>query len=719
MIQEKYTFCPICTNHCAFKAIIKDGKVVDILGAGETGFPVNICSLQKGAAHVIGVLNAPDRLKHPLRRKGDRGEGKWEQISWDEALDTIAGKLLDIKDKYGPERVAVLLNEPKGMEYAFGQRFATAFGTPNVATPGCYCGVQTGSALRFTFGSQNIQARTEADPRVVIIWGANLAHTGGTFTGIKRNAFNKAVAAGCKVVVIDPKNIEIWPEKGMLASDADYWIRPRPNSDGLLAMGMIKVIIEEKLYDENYIKEWCTGFNELRDEMETFTLDDIERLTWVPRQQIREVARVYATNRPGIIGWGNALEGSSQAFQTCRAIAILRGICGNVNTPDGGEHEVESAPITPPGRFMFGGPLRERLKECPRSPERTIGGKFKLALRSMYVPTESFVKALLDEEPYLPKAALAILTNPVLSYPDTKKTYQAFMKLDFFVVSELFHTPTTAIADIVLPAATIHEHDTLGYWPAWYGCARAHPKLVDPPGEAWPDIKIVNELAKRVGLAKYFWDDEKEALDYMLEPAGISWEKFRDEIRYLEAKSKYNPHRVVGYQTPSGKVEISSSLLKDMGYSSIPKFKELVEPLSGKFELTEEYPLIMTDYKSEVFMLSGFRNIKELRRKSPPPTVFMNAETAKELGFEDGDWVCIETRQGKVEQRLMTDPKVHPKVVNTAFGWGGTEEFEACNMNVLTDCNPPYDAQTGSVTIRGYPCRVSKVGRGEVAWKRY
>jgi anaerobic selenocysteine-containing dehydrogenase len=703
VIEEKYTFCPICVNHCALKVKIEDGKVVDVSGAGETGFPVNICSLRKGALHIQGVLNNPDRLKYPLKREGERGEGKWKRLSWDEALDIIARKLLEVKEKYGPERVAILLNEPKGMEYAFWQRFATAFGTPNVATPACYCGVPTGNALRFTFGTPNIAARM-VDPKVIVVWGANIAHTGGSFIGIKRSDFNKAILAGCKIVVIDPRNIELWPEKGMFASDADYWLRPRPNSDGILAMGMIKVIIEEDLYDKEFVDKWTIGFDKLRDHVTTFTLGEVEKYTWVPKDQIREVAVLYATNKPGIIAWGNGLEGSPQAFQTCRAIAILKAICGNVNTPYGGEVELAPPLITPPGRFMFSGKLRERLEKFPRSPERTIGGQFKLALRNMYIPVQALIKALLEEKPYAPKVLICCLTNPLASYPDTKRVYEAFMKADFIVVIDVFHTPTTMIADIVLPAAySLCEYDSIAYWPAWACKARAHPKLVDPPGECWPDPKIVNELAKRVGLREYFWEDWMEALDYMLEPAGLTWEKFRDEVRYLEGRSMYDPNKVVGFDTPSGKVEIYSKSLEEMGYSPMPTFQELLEPLTGKFEPNEEYPLVMTCYKSEVFFASGFRNVRILREKSPPPTVIINPETAKSLGLEDGDWAWIETRRGRARLRVMTDPGLHPRVVVAEFGW-----WEDSNINLLTDCDPPYDPFTGSVALRGYPCKVYK-----------
>ncbi|MEW6261755.1 MAG: molybdopterin dinucleotide binding domain-containing protein [Thermodesulfobacteriota bacterium] len=220
---------------------------------------------------------------------------------------------------------------------------------------------------------------------------------------------------------------------------------------------------------------------------------------------------------------------------------------------------------------------------------------------------------------------------------------------------------------------------------------------------------ITNELAKRVGIGQYFWEDWSESLDYMLEPSGYTWQEFRDNVRMLEAKSKYDPHKVVGFTTKSGKVELYSDILKKMGYSPIPRFQELQEPLRGRYDISDDYPFTMTNYKSEVFFASGFRNVKELADKSRPPTVFMNTEKARELGLEDGDWIWIETKRGRVKQQLLTDPGIHPLVVNTEFGWGGTEEYKDSNINELTDCDPPYDRETGSVALRGYPCRVYRV----------
>lgn len=709
--KEFITFCHICGNHCALTAVVEDGKIVEVKAGA--GYPANMCNVQKGADHLIGTSNSPDRLTKPLRRVGAKGEGKWEEITWDQALDTIAEKLIEVKKKYGPERVVMVLGEPKGMEFIFGQRFAVAFGTPNAVTPGNYCGVQTIEALSFTFGSKYILARNESNPKLLVLWGTNLAHTGGTFQGVERSKFNEALVSGnTRLVVIDPKDIEIWPEKGMRASHADHWLKPRPQSDGILAMGLIKVIIDEKLYDQKYIDEWTVGFEEVRREVATFTLDDVEQLTWIPKETIQEVGRLIGTSKPGMVLTGNSLEGNIQAFQTQRALAILRGITASVNTPDGGFMAIKPGRYYPPGSFMMSD-LKEKLKEYPRTRDNTIGGHdFSLASKFGYVPTQALVDALLTGKPFMPKVGLTFVNNPLLTYADSRATEAAFRKFELLVVAELFHTATTRIADIVLPAAILSEHESIAYWPAWGGTVRAHPKVVDPPGEAWSDMKIINELAKRVGLGEYFWENEEMALDYMLKPMGLTWQQFRDDVKYEHGRNAYDPEKVTGYSTPSGKVELYCEKLAKYNVAPLPLFKDLIEALMGNCEITEEYPFVLTNYKSEVFMLSGYRGVKELRKKSMPPTTIMSPEAAKKLGLQTGDWIYIETPKGRIRQKLSIQEGGHPKIVNVEFGWGDYGYADA-NNNLLTSYERPWDVATGCVTLRGLACKVYKAPPAE------
>ncbi|MGD0024258.1 MAG: molybdopterin-dependent oxidoreductase [Xanthobacteraceae bacterium] len=683
--QEFFTFCHVCPGRCAIKATMEDGRIVDFSPDKESGLPNEQCPVKKGRLSVPEVLSHPDRLKYPMQRIGARGEGKWKRISWDEALDTIAGKLRSIKEQDGAEKVAFGLGEPKGLEFAFAQRLASAFGTPNVITPGWCCGVPSGMASALTYG-WNCVPDEEHLPRLIVIWAVNNNFTSG---GMRRETFERAIASGSKVVVVDPRKID-------MASVADLWIRPRPSSDGALAMGLLKIIVEEGLYDKSFVEEWCTGFDLLEAELKTFSIKDVEELTWVPEASIREFAKLYATTKPACIQWGNGLDTAATAFPSAKAITILRAITANLNVP-GGELFLTPAAYLRPGNFFL-------LSKFPRNKEKAVGNEFKLAMRSAFVPPHSFVDSVLTGQPYRIRAGLFLLTNPILSYPDSRRTYEAFMNLEFSVVSEIFMSPSAALADIVLPAAWGMEHEELGYWPGWYEEIRAYPKLVDPPGEAWADTKWLNELAKRLGLRDYFWESDEDALDDMVKASNITYAEMKRK-RVLHAKSEYKKH---DYRTPSGKVEIYSKSAADFGYSPMPYWKEV----AALPKLTAQYPLLMTNAKENVYMLTGYKQVASLRVLKPEPYVEIHPETASGLGLADGAMVYIETAKGRITQRLVFNDHLDRRIVLVSFGWWFPEQadnlfdWDKSNINVLTRSEPPYDPGIGTSDLRGIPCRV-------------
>ncbi len=685
--QQKFlTFCPLCLGHCSVEVTVENGRIVEWERDIEGGFPNEPCPFTKGRA-IMEITSHPERLKYPLKREGAKGEGKWKRIPWDEALDTIAARLKKLKSDFGPECVALGLGEVYGMYFAFAERFASAFGTPNVATPGHLCGGPSDMAHSFTYGSPCV-ADNEHLSRLILIWGCNPINTS---LGMRRETMRAALLEGAKLVVIDPKKIDI-------ANRADLWIRPRPGSDGALAMGLLKVMIDERLYDENFVAQWTIGFEHLRDHTRSYSLEDVERVTWVPRQQIEELARLYACVKPAVTVAGNTLENLANAFQVCRAVSILRAISGNVNVP-GGDVFFTPEGFTRPGRFML-------LSKFPRKAEQTLGREYRLAMMAAFIPYQALVNAILEEKPYPIRAALFFVTNPLLTYPDANKTYRALMKLDFMVVSELFMTPTAAIADIVLPAAISPEHNKVCYWLASYGALRAYPKLIDPPGEAWPDTKIINELAKRIGLEEYFWDNDENALDAMLEPSGITFEEFK-HMRMLKGKKEYKSPQEGAFRTSSGKVEIYSKALGELGYSPMPTFQE-VSPTAS---CTEEYPLLLTNGKDEASIMSSWRHIAYMRNIKPQPVVELNPDTAQKAGLKEGDWVYIETKNGRISQKLLLNPDLDPRVVFASFGWWFPEEpsnlygWSKSNINILTE-DEPADSAIGAVLLRGIPCRV-------------
>ena len=691
-MEETRSFCRLCMGRCGLKVVTERGKVIKVEADVEDPLGRRtICA--KGLAWPE-ILYHPDRLKYPQKRGGKSGEGKWVKISWDEALTTIADKLNRFKREFGPESVILGLGDPKGLELAFVQRFASAFGTPNVCTPGHICHIPGELASTFTFGS-SCAPDGEHHARCLVIWGNNFLDThAGNITA---RQLKEALDKGARLIVIDPR-------KTALASQADIWLKPKPGSDGALALGMMKVIVEENLYDEGFTAKWTIGFDKLKEHLKDYLLDRVEEISWVAKEKIKEVARLYAQTKPACIVGGNALDHNINSFQTFRAISILKALTGNLDIP-GGEILPGRPPITRPGHFML-------LREFPRKPGKMVGGEFKLAVRSAFIPRQSTIKAILEEKPYPIKAALLFGTNPLLSYPDAKKTYDALMKLEFLVVSELFMTPTAELADIVLPVAANFEFDELGPYPPAAGFILAYPKIVEPPGECWSDAKMINELAKKLGLEGHFWANEKESLDFILKPSGLTFEEFKKK-RVLQVEKGYRKYEKEGFRTPSGKVEIYSQQLEELGYSPLPVYTE--PPDLSSPELAKEYPLILTNAKSAFFCHSAHRNIPSLRRRASEPLAKLNTEIAARLGLAEGDQVFIETKKGKIRQRLSLNEELDPRVIVADFGWWFPEKeaedlygWTESNVNVLTNLEPPYEPAIGSLPLRGFPCKVYK-----------
>jgi len=309
------------------------------------------------------------------------------------------------------------------------------------------------------------------------------------------------------------------------------------------------------------------------------------------------------------------------------------------------------------------------------------------------------------------KAALVTTSDPLSSYPNAREVYEAFVKLDFLVVLELFMTPTAAMADIVLPAATSGEYDAIGYWGG--GEPRAFPKLVEPPGEAWSDTRIINQLGIRLGLGEHFFDDEGALLEHFVEPGGITYDDLKQR-RILKHERTYQVHEDAPFRTPSGKVEIvSEQMVQLFNTSPMPLWEEVSRlPLGMP---SEEYPLLLTTRCEAAYKLTGFKQVEYMRRHMPDPIVEMNPETARKAGLEEGNWIHIETRMGRIQQKLVLDKDMDPRVVFAAFGWWFPEDpanllqWDKSNVNILFDSEPDEPA-TGSLELRGMPCRVCKVG---------
>ena len=687
------TTCGLCFTGCGMLVHMQDGKVVKIKGDPES--PLNngvLCA--KGLA-ARELLYHPERLKHPLKRLGKRGEGNWQEISWDEALQTIAQEMMKAKRRDGAESVIFVHGAAKGNQEGYLRRFANVFGSPNVVVNGHVCFMPGWYAAMTTCGFFPF-SDAGYPPSCLLVWGYN-AHA----TCIPDvEATDRALNRGTKLIVVDP-------QKAGFAPQADLWLRPRPGSDLALALGMIHVIVNEGLFDKAFVEKWTVGFLELKAHVQSYDPRSVEKICWVPKEQIIEAARLYATTRPSSIKMGNALDHNRNSYQAARAIYILSAITGNLGVP-GGDIQYKNLPI-----------LQRRAPEFTLEDKVTKGnGKGKIStahgLLPIFpdVPNHLAIKAIVEEDPYPVRVAYIQGANPLLTYANAARVYQALDKLDFLVINEMFMTPTAELADIVLPVTSFLEFDGIVSAP-WIPIAQIQQKVASV-GECWPDHKILNELAKRTGLGQYFWEDADESLDFILEPFGVSFEEFK-EIAVIQRAKVYRQHEMEGFETPSGKVEIFSSQLERWGFDPLPTYQEPLETPLNSPELAKEYPLVFTSCKSACFRHSGGRHIRTLREMHPEPVVKIHPKTARSLGVRDGDWLTIENGRGKIRQKAVLAAEIDPRVVIADYGWwfpergaGSLYDWQASNINMLTSDEPPYSQEMGTTNLRGMMCKVSK-----------
>ena len=679
---------------CGILAHVENGRVVKI--EGDPDSPLSRGTLcAKGLAQ-IERLHHPDRLLYPMKRMGARGEGKWERISWDEALKTITGKIKEIIDRDGQRAISFAQGTPKGLEIYLMIRLANLLNVPNICTPGNICHMPRETASNLTCGFFPIPDYDHS-PACVLVWGSNLFQTNEE--GILGTQLRRALDQGARLIVIDPR-------KSSTASKADLWLQPRPGTDLALALGMLRVMMNEDLYDRSFVKNWTKGFSELEEHLQKYPLDKVSEITWIPKDQIVKVTRLFSQTKPACIQWGNALEHNLNSFQCARALLILMAISGNLEVA-GGNVNRPGPPLMRPGELV-------QVKKFPDKNEKIMSPEFHLATMMGFVPSQLITKAILTEKPYPIRMMYIQGGNPLLSYANANEMFQALKKLDFLAVSEIFLTPTAQLADIVLPAATNFEFDDIGHFGLPHGFILARPKIVEPQGECWPDAMILNELGKVLGYAESFWKDMDECLDQILKPAGMTYDDFK-AMGILKGKWEYRTYEKKGFRTPSGKVEIYSQQLKEWGYDPLPVYEELPESPFRTPELSKEYPLIFTSAKDPFYFHSAYRNIPPLRKLSPHPIVLIHPETASRSGIGEGDWVSIETKRGTIRQKAKLDSEIDPRVIIVSFGWWFPERkdlqlsgWKESNLNILTSNDPPYDPALGSTALRAVPCRICK-----------
>jgi anaerobic selenocysteine-containing dehydrogenase len=696
--------CKSCHGGCGVLATVENGRLIQLEGDPESLTWGTMCA--KGLASIQETYN-PNRIMHPLRRKGERGGGEWERISWDEALETISGKMKEAIAQYGASSVAVCQGTGRGYNrYTF--RFARSIGTPNVGVPADFCygprlavfGMMVGGRLYCDYHGWGGEY-----PKTQISWGKQLEITNadGEMAAWFLNSLDRAE----HLILVDPRATA-------LAGRADLWLRVRPGTDAALALGMLNVIINEGLYDQDFVENWTYGFDQLRQRVQEYPPARAAEITWIPEDKIFAGARVLATARPGCIQIGESLEAGNNSIQTLRAIVCLMAVTGNIERPGGMVSWV--CPDT--------GPMEDFAMEVPGPQETPVGAdQFRLLAQPPFPVCHMHTLFLQLREGTSPIRAMHLQgTNPLVAYPNTNQVKEGLLNVGFLSVADLHMSPTAEYADVVLPVA--HWLETDDIWDM-------HPrfvvgainKVVDPPGEAWPDNKIFNELGKRI-TPQYWFDNVEEMLDHQLRKANLTWKGF-SSMGSLARTGKDQPYYKYrtdywreggGFPTRTGKVELYSTVMEELGYDPLPHYREPNESPYSTPELAEEYPLILsTGGRQPYYFHSQYRQVPWLRERQPYPIVQIHPDTAGELGIGEGEWVWIETRRGRIGQVAHLFAGMDPRVVVVQASWWYPEEpgpdhgLWRSNANVLTRNDPPYDPAMGSATFRALLCKAYKV----------
>jgi anaerobic selenocysteine-containing dehydrogenase len=487
---------------------------------------------------------------------------------------------------------------------------------------------------------------------------------------------------GGKLIVIDPRRT---PD----AEKADLWLQIRPGTDCALALGMINVIIEEGLYDKEFVERWCHGFDKLRERASEYPLSRVEDITWVPRDKIRDAAVMYATIKPSFIFHSMGLEQLPNSEETYHARTILTAITGNLDIRGGeelryghpkviSEYEMELNDKLPPEQKKKQiGIDRFRLQSLPGFDlvvEKYAKAKYARG-HLTFAHAPSVYRAMITGKPYPVRALITLASNPLLTQANTKLVYEAIKSLDLYVVVDFWKTPSAELADYIFPSATWLERPVFHNWTdtfSFVDCAEAVlPARVEGEYDRRPDFDFWRGLGIRLGQKEYWpWNSLDESFDYRLKPMGVSFKEFVAKGGYDFWPKEEKKYEKKGFGTPTGKVELYSEILRELDYDPLPRYYEPPESPYSRPDLAKDYPLILiTGMRHYPFYHSEHRQISSLRRQHPYPIVQIHPETAQRYGIKDGEWVWIETPRGRIRQVCRYFDGIDPRVVAAQHGW--------------------------------------------------
>jgi anaerobic selenocysteine-containing dehydrogenase len=741
------TFCPLCVSKCGAIATVEDDRLLAL--APDPSHPTGQALCVKGKA-APELVHHRDRLLRPVKRTAPKGaaDPAWQSITWDEALDTVAARLLAAAEADGPESVvfASASPSPTAMSDSLDWlvRLGRAFGSPNLMTYLELCGWGRYGAPLHTFGAPvpGVFMPDLDNAGCILFWGYNpsvarLAHATATTAALRR---------GARLVVVDPRRVG-------LAGRADHWLRVRPGTDAALAMAITHVLLSNGWYDEDFVRSWTNAPLLVRDDtgrllraVDVFPGTDgylawdaaagapvrydptsggydadtaalalsgavevagigcrpvfqllVEStaamapttaadITGVSAEQIEAVAGTLWQSRPVAFYTWSGLEQHSNTTQTVRAIDVLYALTGSFDAP-GGNVAFTPVPTNPPSTMLASTP-----QNAIGAAERPLG-----AAPLGMVCGADFYAAAADRRA---RVLVNFGANLALAHGDSARGRQALASLDFFVHADLFMTPTAELADVVLPVTSAWEAEALrvGFESSQAAQSRVQlrRRLVPPRGEARSDLQIIFELAVRLGLAEQFSGGDIEAAwRHQLAPSGVTLEQLRAEPGGVDVPltTRYRKYEARGFATPTRKVELYAERFLDVGQPPLPAFVEPALSPRSRPDLASTYPLVLTCTKSLWFGETQHRNIAALRRSAPDPQLEIHPDTAAQRGIAAGDWVRITTPLGSVRARAKLVANLDPGVVCGQHGW-----WQACTDLDLPGY-PPFSADGANLNL--------------------
>lgn len=697
--------CWECSALCGSFLTIENGKVTKI--APNPDHPGS-----HGAFCVKGIRGLQEwtyqevRLRAPLRRVGERGSGQFAPVSWDAALGEMAEGLVRVRERYGPLAIAGAVSGAffsRGLVMALLTR---ALGTPNWLINQDLCGGCRGVSEKMT--------------GINVAGGEDIEHTACMMI-VGRNpliadppqwmAIKQAKARGARMLVIDPFRTPA-------AEIADLWLRPRPGTDGAIALAMSRIFIDEGLYDREDVASWCHGFDALAERVASCTPQWAEQQTGVAAAEIVQAAHMFARG-PSCFISGHGIDAASNGVQTFRAYHCLFAISGNVDRVGGNRR-----PKRPAGFKTYFDILFDPAFRLPAEIEAQRIGASQFPLWSgplgyqMACHNASVIDAMLTGRPYPVRALYASGVNIAVTYPDTARTIEALKSLDLFVVAAHTMTPTAAWADLILPKTTTLEEEEINL-NAKAPCVTYTGATSRRDGDVKSDLEIAVALIDRLvprGAAdpKFLpWRTRAEFNHYLVRDSAINIAALRRDgfatfpyaLRNFDAQP---------FATPSARMELYSQNMERNGHDPLPAY---VPPayLQEEASVIADYPLVLqTGLREKTFHHSRLREQAWTKKVSPDPIVYMHPATAARFGIAASDWITVEAAGGSGACRLkvkVTDDTLED-VLTTGVGWWRPDapapHFGAreVNINAALSYRGRFDRASGSADTRGIPCRI-------------